>query len=202
MRDLRPVSEDGLFWHFAVAEIRSDRYGETYSQVLGPELTSSLRRNSPPELSALDRAKIRAGVMRIRGPLLLPLLKLTPSWLEGELTLEELPRVRVMNYPPLVAIAPSRELQDFARALDGPGPLDGDQSFIQNYRRTRPDFDPVISRGLPIVVAPVREGPFTQIEGLTRLASLESMRRGGKLQASGIRVLLGVTNRFQEWPLR
>jgi hypothetical protein len=54
-------------------------------------------------------------------------------------------------------------------------------------------------RGLPILVAEKEEGPYTEVEGLTRMSCLLSKMNKGEAVPDSISAILGVSPRIREW---
>jgi len=199
MMNLVPCSQRELFWNFASADMHSPRYGQAYEDLLPTKLTMHLRRGERDALSEQEWGNLEAVVLAARGSVLGPLLRSGTGWYVGNLSLEELQRIRVMKHLPFVAIAPTRELSDFVAALDK-GILPPGDSFGENYRRMRPSFELSRMHGYPIVVAEQADGPYTALEGLTRMAILTSQYLGGEIPASRIPMMLGLCDRLREWP--
>ena len=77
-------------------------------------------------------------------------------------------------------LAPSRKLEEFADALDAGHVTSGEEEFASNYRKVHDSFSSQRMRGRPIVVAENVEGPFTILEGYTRLTTITSLQRAGR----------------------
>jgi len=93
------------------------------------------------------------------------------AWFKGDLPVEDVAAILVMNTPAFAAYAPTRRIAEFVHKLDERVPLTGDEVFADNYYRFRPRFDPAKLIGRPILLAPRETGPFTELEGLTRLCA-------------------------------
>jgi hypothetical protein len=196
---LEAATETDLFWEFARAEVRNDlRHDRTYSRGLGPALLARVRSGARTGLGTSDRSVLRATVLATRPEYLRPLLRLGLRWSFGRLPPEELPRLRVPNLDIFRSTAPSRRLRDFAAALDRETPGLW-PPVAENYRAMRPRFDPGQMVGAPIVVGATLRGPFTVVEGLTRLSVLASRWQRGEPVPPGIRILLGVGPRVRDW---
>ena len=117
----------------------------------------------------------------------------------GELDSSELSNLRIMNYGPHTRLAPTRTLSAFAEKLDAQQAQPGEDGFGENYRIVRATFRFESVRGRPILVAETVSGPFTLLEGYTRLTVMTSMWRAGKIDSKPIPILLGVCPRLKEW---
>lgn len=106
--------------------------------------------------------------------------------------------MRLIRYPPFLDLAPSRLLGEFVRALDAGRDVPR-EDFAANYRRLRSSFDSIKMRGVPILVAESREGPITEVEGLTRMACLLSKHMAGERVPSRVKAVLGESARLREW---
>ena len=151
-------------------------------------------------LTQSDWERLKDAVLKVRFPILLDLLRLGMAWYSGDLDPSDLANVRIMNYEPHVKLAPSRTLSAFAEALDSGLDQLGEAGFGQNYRTLRDTFRPDRIRGRPILVAVDASGPFTLLEGYTRLTVMTSLWKGGKI-VSKIPILLGLCPRLREWHL-
>ncbi|SRR6266568_1730310 len=200
MRNILPTSERDLWWNWAIAELDSTRFGEDFRSLIPIELQTKLRAGRRDVLTQSDWHELKGAVLKFRFPILLDLLQLGIDWYEGELDPSDLPDIRIMNYEPHVRLAPSRTLAAFAAALDA-GRNSGENEFGGNYRTVRDTFRTDQLRGRPILVAEATSGPFTLLEGYTRLTVMTSLRRAGKIDSQPIPVLLGVCSRLKEWHL-
>jgi len=193
-----PCSERELYWNFACAEANSPRYGKVYEQLPSP-LLERIRGGKRDELTEQDWRVVTGAVRALRGPVINQLIELGTDWYETTLQIAALEQVRLLNFAPFVQLAPSRDLGAFATALDAGFDPPGDEGFGRNYRQFRKDF--VASRmvGRPIVVAPAKMGPYTEIEGLTRMCSLVSQHAAGEAVPPVVPVLLGVCLQYDFW---
>ncbi len=193
-----PCAERELYWNFACAEANSPRYGGFYQQLPAP-LLDRIRRGRRDELSEGDWRIVKAAVIALRSPLTTQLIELGTDWHEGTLPIARLDQVRLLAYRPFVLLAPSRDLGSFVTALDEGRDPPGDEGFGQNYRRFRQEYDPAKVVGRPVLVAPALHGPYTEIEGLTRMCTLISKRRANEVVAPEVSVLVGVCLQFDQW---
>ncbi len=194
----KPCADKELYWNFACAEANSPRYGGFYQRLPAP-LLDRIRRGKRDELSEGDWIIVQAAVIALRSPLTAQLVELGTDWHEGPLPIETLDQVRLLNYSPFVQLAPSRDLGAFVTALDEGRDPPGDEGFGQNYRRFRQEYDPGKWVGRPVLVAPALKGPYTEIEGLTRMCTLISKRRAHEVVGAEVPVLVGVCLQFDQW---
>ena len=99
-------------------------------------------------LSESEWRMLEAGIVLTRQPLLVGLLWLQPHWYQGEVPVEMLADMRIINFASFVEKAPSRKLADLAEAERG-GPTASKSEF---------SLDKMV--GLPITVGPSLDGPF------------------------------------------
>ena len=196
---LEDASSTDFFWEFAQAEVRDDgRHDRMYGRGLGPALLARVRLEEREGLTRSQHALLKKTVLSTRPEYLRPLLWLGLRWSFGELPLKQLPHLRVPNLDIFRPTAPSRLLGDFAAALDQGAPTLW-PPVAENYRRMRPRFKLQRMVGSPIVMGASSEGPFTIVEGLTRLSVLASRLRGGEPVPSGIRLLVGLGPKARDW---
>jgi len=196
---IEEASPTDFFWEFARAEAENDaRHDRTYSRGLGPGLLARVRSGTKDGLDRSELSRIRSTVLSTRPEYLRPLLRLGLQWSFGALPSANLPRLRVPALDIFTPTAPSRLLGDFAQALDR-----GERSVWRpvalNYQRMRPRFDPGRTVGGPIVVGTSQQGPFTIVEGLTRLSILASRLRRGEPVPAMSRLLVGMGPRARTW---
>jgi hypothetical protein len=195
---LRQGSVRDLFWNFARAEFENPTDRPRHAQpTISLELKERIVRDERATLSARDWEALREAVLSTRSFIVEPLLDMDAEWFLGELPSTEWADVRVMNLRMFVHIAPSRRLIDLATALDrGALPQGWDPT---NYPQLRSKFDRSLMHGDPIVVAQHRRGPYTLIEGVTRMCALLSKNNRGEIDVRRIPMLLGLSRRFGEW---
>ncbi len=188
-----------FFWEFALAEVQNDRrHDRMYARGLGSDLFARVRLRKKDGLDLSERSQIRSTVLSTRPEYLRPLLRLGLRWSYGELPPRELPRLRTPDLNIFRQTAPSRLLRDFASALDREVPTLW-PPIAKNYRRMRSRFDPSRMVGVPIVIGISLRGPFTIVEGLTRLSVLALRWQRGESVPPGIRILIGVGPRARTW---
>ena len=195
------VPDRELYWNFICAEANSSRYGAAYTD-LTPRLLDLVKRGKHAEVADEEWPVLKAAVIRLRRPLTEQVVELGTDWYEGALPSPALESIRLLNYSPFVQLAPSRTLGEFVAALDAGKDPPGDEGFAQNYRRFRAEYDPARVVGRPVLVGPKIVGPYTEIEGLTRMCTLISKRRAGEPISAEVPVLVGVCLQFDQWHWR
>jgi hypothetical protein len=198
VRSLRAVSSDGIFGQLALAELSSPLMLTYYDEEMGAARAARLRGSPHEEWSPADRAAVEGAARKMRGGYLDPILALEPDWYTGVLEVSELPRVRLIRLGAFLGIAPNRRLDQFVAALDAGGDT-SDDGFGEKYRLLRPNFDPARMRGLPILVAEREEGPYTEVEGLTRMSCPLSKMTRREAVPDSVSAILGVSPRICEW---
>jgi hypothetical protein len=192
---LQKGSERDLFWNFARAEFEIPGSGIRHTQ---PKISSALRervvRNERAKLSEMDWAALREAVLSVRSDPVQPLLDLNLEWFLGKFPAKEWASLTVMNFQIFTRMAPSRQLLELSTALDhGAVPSTWTPS---NYSHLRSTFDRVRMNGDPILVARRRAGPYTLIEGTTRMCVLLSLQRHGEIDVPWVPIVLGVSPRL------
>lgn len=190
--------EEDLFWEFAVAEFDSDRYGSFLLRRLSPKLTKLVQSGDKSVLTEGQWAELRTAVLGYRGGYIQSLIDLGVTWQCGRIPIGDCANVRLVRDDELLGLAPSRTLAELVDALDKVGSRSGG-GFATNYRLLRPIFDLTKAKGLPVLVCEERVGPFTEVEGLTRLAVRYSFSIHGTQQAIPVYVLVGFCPRLREW---
>ncbi len=124
-------------------------------------------------------------------------MDLGTEWFLGDLRSASWGEVRVMNLRIFTDMAPTRRLRELASALDnGATPRIWKSSYYPHLRST---FDLSRMNGCPIMVAEQPTGPYTLVEGSTRMCVLVSREMHGELVPSRIQMLLGVSTSLSRW---
>ena len=147
-------------------------------------------------LSSIQWSEIEKEISRFRGRLLEGLKPLNPACFLCELEGCEVGKIRLIRYQPFVENVPSGRLEDLARAAEV-GFADP-SGFCDNVRRLSRNFDLSEMAGFPIVVAQSVVGPYTLVDGYSRLTSLLCSRLD--FRTSLIPLYLGITPSISEWP--
>jgi len=187
-----------FLWNFARAEFEIPPSGPRHTQ---PEIAAELRgrilRGERESLSPTDWRRLHEAVVSTRSTIVNPVIALVREWFLGEITPSDLADLRVMNLRIFTSMVPSRRLVDFAKALDrGVFPRIWDP---KHYRELRAHFDISRMHGAPILVGERPTGPFTVIEGTTRLSVATSMRDLGELGWATLPVVAGVGAGIAGW---
>jgi hypothetical protein len=187
-----------LFWNFARAEFELPPGGPRHTP---PPISAPLRdrivRGERDRLSPSEWQRLRAAVLATRSSIVRPVLARVAQWLFAEASPSDLEELRVMNLHIFTSLAPSRRLVDLTGALDaGLFPKIWDPRY---YRDLRAGFRRERMHGVPILVAPRSSGPFTVIEGTTRLAAIVSGQSSGETRIAPVPVLLGIGPAIAEW---
>ena len=121
------------------------------------------------------------------------------TWGRGDLWTDKLLELRTPNLDLFRPYAPSRSLAEFARRIEA---AEGstEPAVVRNLRRIQADFDPAQMIGLPVVLAEQPTGPFTIVEGMTRLSILCSKLLQSERVPERIRLLVGFGSRVRRWP--
>ena len=198
--DPAPADVQDLLWNLAHSEVDSEsNHGDRWRTALGRRLTHLVSKGARSSLSGTDWDDLRSGLRAARGPYLEPLLSLGPRWYFGRVLTSQLGAIRLIRHEPFRAIAPTLLLSDFVASLEAGADTPGDR-FAGRYRRLRASFDPLRARGSPALVAKSLAGPFTEIDGLTRMSLLLSRVGVSQPVPEAISVLVGVSQRIHEWP--
>lgn len=198
--DVRPATLNDLLWEFALAETQNDvRHDRMYSQGLGPDLFYRVRTNQREELKHADWELLRSTVLATRPDYLPPILSLELSWNTGWIETRELGELKTPGLNMFRPLAPSRRLAEFVASLENERLVSG-LAVEENFRRIRSTFNPSRMLGAPVVIGERSTGPFTIVEGMTRLSVLCSKVRHAEPVPPGIRLVVGLGNRAKEWP--
>jgi hypothetical protein len=198
MMSLKAGSVRNLFWNFARAEFETPEGGLRHTQPkISPALKERVVRDERDCLSDEDWTALREAVLSTRADPVQPLLDLGLEWFVGKLPSSEWATVRVMNLHIFTHLAPSRHLAELATALDeGAVPAVWTPS---NYSYLRSRFDPARMHGDPILVARRPAGPYTLVEGTTRMCVLLSKERAGEIDVPWVPAVLGVSPDLDRW---
>ena len=192
------VPEEEILLAFALSEMFSRRWAEGLANCLPEAVAERVRYAPRSEWSEDDRKTLLDAVRTFRPPLLDPLLGLGASWSAASLTVTDLPGLRVVSTKEFQGLAPDGCLATLVASIDRGGDTP-DAEFSGSYRRVKSSFSPTKMQGRPCLIAKVREGPYTVLEGLTRLAVLQSRASNGKSVPDPLEVYSGVTDRLDAW---
>jgi len=195
-----PCPDQEFLWNFAYSENDSEsRHGDRWRTALGPRLSGLIQAGERSSLTRDDWSRVGIAMEAARGAYIAALIRLRPRWHVGILPTSGLGAIRLIRLEAFRSVSPRLRLDEFVRGLDA-GKNTLDDQFSLRYRRLRPKFDPSRSRGIPMLVAAHLPGPFTEIDGLTRMCIIFSRLTQGESAPADIRVLLGLSQRITEWP--
>jgi hypothetical protein len=183
---------------FAAAELDSSEYGKAYKQLLSTETRTLLRSRALRYWSTQEQDAAISVLMAYRGGYIQPFLVLNPLWYRAEVEVERVAELRSTEQLGFRELAPNLDLGTMVTSLEA-GRVPSDGSFARRYRELRTNFLPPAVRGRPIIVAKSASGPFTVMEGTTRLCAMLALHRRGEKVASPVSLYLGVTPLRDQW---
>lgn len=198
IKNLRKISEEEMLRNWALAEVASVRRQKYLGDVLSPEILRKVQEERY-EFSGREWQKLVEIIKSFRAPLLDGLLSLKAEWLEGELTIEELKELEIMNWLPFVNLAGSRKLVDLVQAFQQGKMPPNHHEFAESLEKIKRNFDLVSMKGKPIIVSHSKKSPYMLIEGFTRLSAMLMNILEGQSYEREIPIILGVSERLNEW---
>jgi hypothetical protein len=199
IEDLDPCSAEDMLWEWAKAEVKSSRFSRYFDE-LSVEIRSKLYAGDRSQINAAEFHAITTVVRQKRGPLISGPLRLQTKWYTGRLRLTSLLELRVMNWPPFVSLCPSRQLSEFVESLDRSETPTDDALFLSNYQDLRKNYDESKFNERLILITNQICGPFTIVEGYTRLSVLCSRTLHNQpITLPHIKVIIGVCPKLSEW---
>jgi len=196
--DLRKISEEEMLKNWALAEVTSVRRQKYLNKTLPEGLIQKIRQGLH-EYTEDEWGRLIEMVRSTRSELLKGLLGLDIEWYEGKLPIEELKNLEMMNWPPFVELAGSRKFLDLIRAFQGGKMPSKHHEFAENLERIRKELRPESMQGKPIVLSRSEEPPYILVEGFTRLSAMLLNLLEGKSYGEKISVILGISERLDEW---
>ena len=199
-RKTNRATERDFVWNFCRAEIesRNPEFQAGYVDRMSFDLEMKVRQGQRTTLTDDDWTGLERALDGFRGRYATPFLGFGMEWWSASLPVAALPALQIANHPPLVSVARSRRLEDYVKRLDAGEGTPGDTAG-ERYRSVRPIFDLKRVRGLPILVAETSEGPYTIVEGLTRLSCQTSLFLKGTPAQEVVPILLGISPRVKNW---
>lgn len=198
--ELRRATLADFLWEFCLAETQNDtRHGRTYSRGLGPDLFRRVRGNHREGLAREEWGRLRSTVVATRPDYLGSLLSLGLRWNRGRIAAREIGELKVPALHLFRPLAPSRSMQEFVSSLER-GERGNDIAVAKNFRRIRPIFEDSRRHGAPIVIGASARGPFTIVEGMTRLSVLWSRQRHAEPAPASCPLVVGIGPRVVDWP--
>lgn len=198
IRNLRKISEEEMLRNWALAEVASIRRWKYLGDVLPPEILK-MAQQERSEFSEQEWKMLVEMIRNFRAPLLDSLLPLKLEWFEGELSIEELKKLEIMNWPPFVGLAGSRKLVDLVQAFQQGKMPPNHHEFAENLERIQQNFRMSSMQGKPIVVSRSKEPPYILVEGFTRLSAMLLNILDGKSYKVDAPIILGVSEQLSEW---
>ncbi len=192
------VPEEEILLAFAQSEMFSRRWADGLASHLEEALAERVRYSPRSEWPAEDRAALVDGVRAFRPPLLDPLLRLGVVWWAASLVPSDLADLRAVSTREFQGLAPDGRLATLVDSLEK-GRDTPDADFSGGFRRLKNAYSPAKMQGRPCLVAKAKDGPYTVVEGLTRLAVLQSRWSAGKPVPDPLEAYLGLTDRLGEW---
>jgi hypothetical protein len=198
MISLTKCSVRELYWSFARAEFEITPLGVRHTQPsISSRVLERVLRNQKEKMTDSDWKQLRRAVVSTREDIVVPLTNLRLQWFTAQLPAAMWGNLRVMNLHIFETLAPTRRLEELSAALDrGDFPRIWDPSY---YPRLRASFQPSRMHGDPIAIAERVTGPYTLVEGTTRMCALFSMRSRGQTDLSRVTFLLGVSPRVHQF---
>jgi hypothetical protein len=194
----RRVSETDVLRTFAESELCSPRWSQYLVQFFDHSTADRLRDEPSGLWRQSDRDQAIAAIKQLRGPILDPLLVLSPEWHEAQLATDEVAELMMIRFEPFRALSPDYRVGGLVSAMDSGRDTPGD-GFSAGYRAMRDRFNPDQMRGRPCLAAKSKDGPYVILEGLTRLCCLLSRIKEGIVTPSPIHVYVGVTSELDRW---
>lgn len=201
MRGFRGASDRDLAWEWGRAETDSLRFSDDLRAMMTKQIRGNLDANRRDSMSESEWRRLSDAIVRFRSPLLDGLNELGVTWLRATLMLGELCDLRLMSLPKFQAVSPTLLLSEFTTNLERGVMVPGDPGFMAGYRALRDGFDFTSLRGSPVLVCEARSGPYTILEGYTRLSALCTRHSQRTPVPTAVEVLLGVCERLSEWRL-
>jgi len=199
MKDLVPGSQRDLVWHWLRAELESSRYARSYG-FLNPDLSAKVFMADKASITDEEWMNLAQALFYVRAPLLKGLLRQPTTWYTGTMSLSEIPDLKVM-WPAYLEISPNHNLRDLVTAIDAGQVPKHEKKFVDNYKQFRDVFKYNPQTGWPILIGEKKEGPYLLLEGYTRFSVLTSKFLKGELPDASIPVVLGLSDRLDDWYL-
>lgn len=193
------ISASAMLRNWALAEASSDRRIPYVREYLTDGMMREITGKGMSDLSEQELESLEQMILKERSGLLGGLLKIDVEWYSGNLSLEDAESLRIMDWPPFVSLAESRKLLDLVRAFQwGKMPPDHREFEISLLKiKEGFSFDKMV--GVPILVAKSKNPPYLLVEGFTRLSAMLLNILDGKQYAGEFPVILGVSQRLDEW---
>jgi hypothetical protein len=201
MRILAPVDGTTVHASFAEAELCSARWGPRFEKQLPSETVRRLRSTPGTSWSEEDRRLAIDGLESYRPGFFRSVTNLGAIWTDATVSPAEVPGLRVTAGSWWGGLSPKWDLPTLLDSfLAGKDTPEGDSAKrVSDLAKT---FDESKCRGRPILVGKTVDGPFTILEGTTRLLAILTRSRSGLSVPDPISVYVGLTPRYAEWIFR
>ncbi len=187
--------------NWAIAEASSIRRWRDIHNNLPQDTAEKINKKNYKQLTPTDHNALEEMIVQIRAPLLKGLLPIKPQWYKGYLSSEDLMELEMMNWPDFVNLANSRRLLDLVKAFEEGKMPNNHHEFAANLDRIRDDLNLSNMVGSPIILSRSKNPPYYLVEGFTRCSAILMNMREGKFTEEQIPIMLGVSDRFDEWYL-
>jgi hypothetical protein len=195
MRFGRAIDRYAILGTFAEAESDSERWRTKFEQTIGAPALAKLRGIRPADWPPYLRAVAMAALLAHRGGFVVGLLELPGDWFEATVMLDEIAALQATTG--FAQITPTLRIGDILDEFAN-GNL-GDGGFNSDVKVRSIGFDLSRIRGRPVLAAESRNGPFTIVEGTTRLATMLSLSRTGRTFPDPIPVYVGIVPWLLRW---
>jgi len=195
-----PVELETVLLSIGEAELFSRHLVERLGTDLTEAVSERLRFSTSADWTPEDRQALLDGVRKLWGPTLEPLLRLEPRWFRAVLGTPEVEGLRTPATLEFQRLAPDRRLSTLVAAIED-GKDTPDAVFSGGFRRLKREFNPRRMRGVPCLVGGSSGGPYTVVDGLLRLAVVDSLTQSSRPIPDQFPVHLGVTERLNGWDL-
>jgi hypothetical protein len=201
VQNLTPITQSEMLKDWAIAEASNESRWtdlQKVKPVVPKETLEKVKAGTVNKISEQEWANLVQAIKGFRSPLLAGLLPLVSYWYTGELATNQLKNLRIIKYLPFWEIAPSQEFVEVVKALEQHRHIN-DAGFLNNVERLKGKFQPSRMLGRPILVSRDAVGPYTVVEGYTRLSVMLLRQLEGTRCESSVTIILGVSERIEEW---
>lgn len=195
IQNLKKISEKEMLRDWAFVEATSIRRMPYIKDALGEALCEKLEAADASRISEQEWESLEAMIRRNRAELLDGLLNIDIGWFEGDLSASDLKELKIMNWKPFRALAPSRNLADLVRAFERGEMPPRHHEFAANLQRIKEEFAIEKMKGHLILVGKSNEPPYVLVEGFTRLSALLL----GEYRVDSLPIILGVSQNIERW---
>jgi len=181
----KPVSQSHMLRTWAMAEVVNPRWAPNLAGVQWPAtLRAKMDAGQWNALTEDEWLVVEHVLLRLRAPLLDGLLPLQPKWYEGEFAIVVVAEMGFMRFKKKTPA--SGRLADYAEDERG-------------TQAREPEFIRARMVGVPVAVGPSLEGRLILVEGYTRCCCALRDHNTGLYDGLPMPMVVGVTERIQEW---